>query len=145
MQSRKDNTYKALLDTRKKAIALAAGIFLAAVLTVFFFFTFERKASLIFPDCMLRTATGIKCFLCGGTRCAREIVRGNIGKAFYYNPYAVLLGLSLLVWYIRLVVSILRKNYRPLRLSEGYLWVVLAGAAVFFVVRNFDFYQSVFY
>lgn len=145
MQSRNDTTYKALLDTRKKAIALAAGIFLAAVFTVIFFFTVERKVSIVFPDCMLRTATGIKCFLCGGTRCAREIVKGNIGRAFYYNPYAVLLGITLIVWYVRLIISVFRKNYRPLRISEGYLWAVLIGAAVFSVIRNFDFYQNIFY
>ncbi len=133
------------MKTRRKAIALAVGIIVAALLTDLFFATAERQVSLVFPDCMLRTATGIKCFLCGGTRCARELLGGNIAKAFYYNPFVVLCALAAAVWYVRLLVSIFRKEYIPLRMSEKFLMAVLIGAIIFSAVRNLDFYQKVFY
>ncbi len=145
MPDKRNNTYKPLLDTRGKAIAAIVGIIAFSVLIILFFMTAERKVSLVFPDCILRTATGIKCFLCGGTRCIRSVVAGDIIKAFYYNPFVVLCGISLAVWFIRLVLSVLKKEYRPLRLSEKYLWVILIGVLVFSVLRNFDFYQTVFY
>ncbi len=117
----------------------------AALLVWLFFVTAEREVSMVFPDCMLRTAAGIKCFLCGGTRCARAIVQGDIIKAFRYNPFAVLCGIAAAVWYIRLLISVFRKEYRPLRMSEKFLWAVLIGIVLFSIVRNFDFYQKVFY
>lgn len=134
-----------MLPTRRKAIVLAVMLPAAALLVWLFFATVEREVSLVFPDCMLRTATGIKCFLCGGTRCARELLSGNIAKAFYYNPFVVLCALAAAVWYIRLLVSIFRRKYEPLRMSEKFLWAVLIGVMLFSVVRNFDFYQNVFY
>ncbi len=145
MQKKKDNTYPPLLETRKKAAALAVLIIAAALLAYLFFATAEYRVSMLFPDCMLRTATGIKCFLCGGTRCARALMNGDIVKAFYYNPFIVLCGIFAAVCYVRLVISIFKKNYEPLRINEKYLWAVLIGVLLFSAVRNFDFYQKLFY
>ncbi len=134
-----------LPKTRKGALALAAGIAAAAVLTAVFFLTVEKKVSLIHPDCLLRTFAGIKCFLCGGTRCAREIIGGNFAKALYYNPFAVLCGMLAAVWYIRLIISLFAREYRPLQIKRSFLWVFLGAILLFSAVRNTDFYQSIFY
>ena len=134
-----------MINTRKKAILLAVGILIAAALSVLFFVFAERRVSLFIPNCLLRTATGIKCVFCGGTRCVREILRGNFVKAFYYNPYAIICALLAVIWYIRLVVGIFSKEYKPVRISEGQLWIILISMLVFWAVRNFDFYQNIFY
>lgn len=142
---RKESTYKPLLDTRKKAAALAVALGASAVLALLYFLTVESKISAVLPDCMLRTAVGLRCVMCGGTRCMREIIACDFVKAFYYNPYVVLCGLSAVLWYIRLVFGVFRKEYKPVRMSEGYLWALLISALVFTAVRNFDFYKSIFY
>jgi len=136
---------KPLLDTRIKAIMLAAGIAAAAVLTALFFARYEKQVSAFVPDCSLRTVFGINCVLCGGTRCAREIFRCNFAKALYYNPYAVVCMLAASVWYVMLVFSVFKKEYKPLRVSEKALWIVLASALLFWAVRNMEFYKSIFY
>ena len=134
-----------MLDTRKKAIALAAGVAAAAMLSWVFMMTAERAVSLICPDCLLCTHTGLKCFLCGGTRCARAITEGDFAEAFYFNPFVMICAAVAILLYVRLLTSVFAKDYKPIRISKKLLWVFLAAIILFTVVRNLGFYQSIFY
>lgn len=136
---------KNLLCTRKRAITLAVCIAAVAALTILFFKTAEYEVSKAFPDCMLRTVTGLRCVLCGGTRCVREILKGDLATAFYYNPYVVVCAFAAVKWYIRLIVSIFQKEYKPLRIRKWHLWAALISMLLFWVVRNFEFYRNIFY
>ena len=134
-----------IIDTRKKAAVLTALIAAAALLLLIFFLTAEKAVSKAVPDCLLREATGLRCVLCGGTRCVRELIKGHIAKAFYYNPFALLCGTAAAVMYLRLAFGTLARKYKPIRLGKGIMWVLLAGVLLFTLVRNMDFYKSIFY
>ena len=45
-----------------------------------------------FPNlsvCVFRSATGLPCPLCGGTRAAQAVLRGDFSRALYLNPAAL--------------------------------------------------------
>ncbi len=142
MSNNKDSI---IINSRKKAIALTVGIAAAAVLALLFFLTAEKAVSKAVPDCLLREATGLRCVLCGGTRCARALTEWNIGKAFYYNPFAVVCLTASAVMYLRLVLGIFAKEYKPFRIGKGIMWTLLASVLLFTLIRNMDFYKSIFY
>ena len=66
--------------------------------------TNPHEGSLI-PPCLLLTATGLDCPLCGGSRAIHDLVRGNVGEAADHNLLVVLLlpllvvGLLGWLWY----------------------------------------------
>ncbi len=136
---------KNLLCTRKRAITLAVCIAALTALTILFFKTAEYKVSVLFPDCLLRTLTGFRCVLCGGTRCVREMLKGNPAAAIYYNPYVVICAFAAAIWYIRLLVSIFQKEYKPFKVRKWHLQVLLVSMLIFWAVRNFGFYRNIFY
>ena len=54
---------------------------------------------LVTPPCPMRTLTGWWCPLCGATRAASKVIRGDFGAAFRYNAmFLVLLPLVAAFW-----------------------------------------------
>ena len=101
----------------------------------------------VLPPCFLLTVTGLRCPLCGGTRCAGALARLDFAKALYYNPMVVAAAAVCAYLYIRSAVSCMSKEYRPYRprLGEKGWYIVAAAIFIFFVVRNTPFYQTWFY
>jgi hypothetical protein len=48
---------------------------------------------LLLPSCPLKTALGIPCATCGGTRCALALWKGHFREAFHWHPVLACLGL----------------------------------------------------
>ncbi len=42
------------------------------------------------PQCLFHSITGIPCLTCGGTRCVKNLLAGNILTAFEWNPLVFL-------------------------------------------------------
>ncbi len=69
------------------------------------------------PDCTFKTATGIPCVGCGGTRAMQSLAFGEIVRAVQFNP-AVVLGVSLSgCWFASGLFKFLRGG-RPLPSSR---------------------------
>lgn len=62
---------------------------------------FSRKTGTI---CLVRGVTGFPCPSCGTTRAFKEIMNGNISRAFYYHP---LFALPLIV----VILIIIKPKY----------------------------------
>ncbi len=101
----------------------------------------------LFPPCVFLKITGLRCPGCGGTRMAASLVRGDIRTAFYYNPLLVLLAGVLLFFLLWMLLRTFQKGWRPIDLHiRSRLWMILpAVIALFWVVRNTGWYQSIFF
>lgn len=100
-----------------------------------------------FPPCTLKALTGINCLSCGATRSTLALLHGNLGAAIYYNPlYIVFLG-WLVYLYLRLIISLIRSPYQKysIKLSVPIGIAIAVIVTAFFVIRNTNFYQAVFY
>lgn len=60
------------------------------LLALLVYFIYDPATAGIFPPCIFRTATGLKCPGCGSQRALHQIIHGNIAGAFAYNPLLVL-------------------------------------------------------
>lgn len=92
--------------------------------------------------CPLRALTGIQCPVCGTTRAAAAMLRGDLVEAWSLNCWTMSLGVVLavcvLAWSIELCGG---PRIRPPRrwgqLTQARIyWVAGVSGAVFMVVRN---------
>jgi hypothetical protein len=95
--------------------------------------------------CLLHLTTGLDCPLCGSTRMAAALLRGDLGAAWAFNAPVLILGpmigiavgYQLLVWLLERLrlVRLPRIRISPRAVDLG-LKVLVAGMLVFGVLRN---------
>lgn len=139
---------KNILSTRRGAIIFSVSVLIGALLLRLCVPVIIRVMVFMIPPCLLNEVLGIRCPLCGGTRCAAALARGDIKTAWYYNPYVIIVCACLAVLYLRIAVSCFAKRYRPFKpaiSAETFSWIVLIVTAVFVILRNLPFYRAVFY
>lgn len=72
------------------------------------------RSGLSTPGCVFRRLTDLPCLACGGTRCLRSVLAGDLAAAFAYNPLVALALSGLALWSAHAAVARLRGD--PLRL-----------------------------
>jgi Protein of unknown function (DUF2752) len=92
-----------------------------------------------YPTCPFHAVTGLWCPGCGGLRAVHDLTHGHLVNALHENVLVVLLGPSLLVWW--LVARSRRTDERPvtLLLSAGGTLAVFVVLGAFAVLRNLPF------
>ena len=133
--------------TRRSAVIFTAAVPVIAVVMRFATPFVIWLMSMSIPRCLM-DRIGLRCPLCGGTRCAAALARGDIAKAVYYNPYVMAALVYLLIWYVRVAISCFGRDYRrarPYGRIDRFAWVVLVVTLLFTVLRNLPFYRAVFY
>lgn len=121
---------------------------IGALLVKLCFPVIVRVMVLTIPPCFLNYFFDIHCPLCGGTHCAAALARGDIGMAWYYNPFVLIGFVYLGILYLRVAISCFARKYRPVRLlvSGSVLSRIFLIATIAFVIlRNLPFYRAVFY
>jgi hypothetical protein len=108
-----------------------AGTAAAAVL-----FFFDPSKSHFYPVCQFHLLTGLYCPGCGATRASYQLLHGNFLAALHDNSLYVATLAALAgrgVWFLKQ-----RMSHRPVRffIPPYALWVFLAAALVFVVLRN---------
>lgn len=101
----------------------------------------------VFPPCSMKLFTGWNCISCGATRATLALSHGHVLTAIYYNPLYVLFLGWLCYLYARLIISLIRRPYRKYSLKVNLLQGILTAVVIiaFFIIRNTEFYQSIFY
>ena len=94
------------------------------------------------PACGLRTATGIPCVACGGTRSMMSLSHGKVLEAIAFNPLIFLCVLAAATWAL---VSLFRLrffpgNRPPLPPRRLPVWIIVTGILVAFVANWFYLY-----
>lgn len=78
---------------------------------------FYDRLPLRVPPCGFRSAFGIPCVGCGGTRAMKSLASGRFLEAVSYNP-AVVLGISASVLWVLAGILAYRRGRGPLPVSE---------------------------
>jgi hypothetical protein len=89
-----------------------------------------------YPTCPFHAVTGLWCPACGGLRAVHDLAHGHLVVALHENVLVVLLGPSLVLWW--LIARTRRIDGRPVTLllsARGTLAVALLLTA-FALVRN---------
>ena len=115
-----------------------AGIVLAATgagagALVFFF---NPSTHGFYPICLFHALTGLNCPGCGMTRSLYALLHGNWRLALKDNALFVLALAALAVWGIRLLQRKLQNRPVHFIIPTKILWLLLAVAFVFTVIRN---------
>ena len=109
-------------------------IWLAVSVAAFFIIGALIHAGMPLPKCLWHELTGLPCPGCGGTRCARAIISGSLGKAFAMNPLVFTSFASMVVYDIYATTVLLFRLPR-LRFSKVPAWLGfwsrVAAATVF--------------
>ena len=91
-----------------------------------------------YPTCPTKLLTGLDCPFCGGLRCVRALVSGDVGAAADHNLLVVLLAPVAVVAWLGWLVN--RWNDRPMPTlpvpPRLVLWSSVALVVVWTVVRN---------
>lgn len=96
----------------------------------------------IFPPCIFREVTGLKCPGCGSMRALHHLAHGEVLAAFRLNPLMVL-ALPLAAWFVASNASVALRG-RPLKgikVGGACVWGVFALVIIYTVLRNiFSFF-----
>ena len=114
---------------------LALGTFavIAAGLVLFWFDPAQYR---LYPFCFFHEFTGLNCPGCGGTRALHQLLHGNVTAALHLNALVVV-SLPLLAWLgVRFTVGQFHRRPAGRFFSPNWLWLFLALAVVFSVLRN---------
>jgi hypothetical protein len=125
--------------TRTCAELLAGlGLIAASVVVLRFF---DPVSSILFPPCPLHWLTGLYCPGCGSLRAFHQLLHGNLGNAFAFNPFAVLALPFLAYGGLSYVVFRMRGRHLPrVFLPAGWIWTLGLAIVVFGIARNIPMY-----
>ena len=90
-------------------------------------------------SCGVKQFTGLHCPGCGGTRCAQNIVRGDLLAAFSNNAMLMAAASIFLLAsaYLIVRITILGKPAPSIpKIRPSWLWTILALVALFTILRN---------
>lgn len=133
--------------TYRKFFIVALGLPIAALLGGIIVGSNPGFFSHLFPPCGIKLFTGLNCVSCGATRATLAILRGDILTAIYYNPLYVALLCWFIYLYVRMIISLIRRPYKPYgpRITLPWGIAIIAVIVVFTLIRNMPFYQSIFF
>ena len=98
---------------------------------------FNSQTGSGFTPCVLKSATGVPCFLCGGTRASIALAKGDPVSSFLLNPMVCLLWLALGVAVLLKVVAGYKIEVAPI--PRRWLWLgilTLVAANWAFVITH---------
>lgn len=116
-------------------------VWLAIAAASVFLFVLEPGKTALLPVCPFRALTGFTCPGCGSTRGMHQLLHGNIGAAFEFNPL-LLVALPFLLY------ALVRYSYRvisgqPLErntLAPKYIYTIFGVVLFFWIFRNTPLY-----
>ena len=102
---------------------------------VIFFFDPNRHG--FYPVCLFHKLTGLNCPGCGTTRAFYALLHGHLLLALHDNALFVFMLAVLTIWGTRFLFRRMRNQPATPDVAPKYLWMFLAMAVVFGVLRNF--------
>lgn len=106
----------------------------------FFLLSLSRWLSAQGSKCGVLQWTGYYCPGCGGTRCANDLVHGQLLAAFGHNALltsgALLFSAGCLFLIVRM--TLLGKPAPTINPSSRWIWVILTTILLFTILRNLE-------
>jgi len=115
-----------------------AGVMLAAAVLggAAVLYCFDPAAHGFYPVCRFHQWTGLNCPGCGATRAAHALLHGDLTLALRDNALLTLAPVALLVRAGWLAAARWRQRPAPAVMPANAIWVLVAIALVFAVLRN---------
>ncbi len=131
----------------RKFFIAAVGLPLLALLGGIIVGSNPEFFSHFFPPCGIKLFTGLNCLSCGATRATLALLRGEIITAIYYNPLYIALLCWLVYLYVRMIISLILRPYKPYGPKITIPWgiAIVVIIITFAIVRNTSFYQTIFF
>ena len=107
-------------------VALAGGVL----------FCFDPPRYHFYPICFFHKTTGLLCAGCGALRAVHQLLHGHLVTAFRFNPLVILSLPVILGFGARYAAQMARNQPASLGFRPVWLWLVLAAAITFSIVRN---------
>jgi uncharacterized protein DUF2752 len=107
-------------------------------------FVLEPGKSRLLPVCPFRALTGFTCPGCGSTRGMHQLLHGNLGAAFEFNPL-LLLALPFLLYALLSYSHRVMKGQPAQRnaLAPKYIYTIFGVVLFFWIFRNTPLYPFV--
>ena len=112
-------------------------------------FSFILLAAIFFPlngwmkshgfECMLRKATGLYCAGCGGTRCAKSMLIGDLQSAMSHNAFITIGFFIFIAVSTYLIIRVTVLGLAAPKIGKGVPWWIGAGITaivIFTIMRN---------
>ena len=120
-----------------KKIAVVVLPFAAVTISLLIMKLYLSFISVIPIICIFHLFTGYYCPGCGGSRCVRAILNGNLLQAFINNPAVILAIISFALMYVQLVLKTFFKPRKIIPDSKAF-YIVLSGILIlYYISRNF--------
>ena len=115
-------------------LALVSGVVAALYL-------FSPYDSGLYATCPFKALTDLHCPGCGTLRGLYELTQGRLGTAFGLNPLMVLLLPFIAFSIIKSIAAgILGRTERRIFIPSAYIWSLLGGIILFWILRNLACY-----
>lgn len=128
-------------QSKAKSYKIIAAIILAIVAAVLYY-NFNPELVKLFPPCIFKTVTGLKCPGCGSQRAVHYLLHFDIVNAFFRNPLLVLSLPYMLVGFL-IEYTRIGKDYPKLKkvlFGKIAAYSAFAITTVYWITRNiFDF------
>ena len=115
------------------AVIMAGAAFAGASAVVYFF---NPSTHGFYPICLFHQLTGLNCPGCGGTRSAYALLHGNFALALKDNALFIAVLAAVVGRGIWFAAKQIRRQPVGNFLPAKCLWVLLAVAVIFTVLRN---------
>lgn len=90
----------------------------------------------LYFKCIIKELTGYDCPTCGAQRAFISILNGEIIKAFWYNPYLVLL------LFVGLVLIFINKDYLNKRKLNYIITTLVILMIMWVIIRNLSIWKE---
>ena len=146
----KQNYLKQMLSSDRNyrsAFVLAVAVPLICAAAAALVLWIKNTIGLSYFKCSIKTVTGFNYVSCGATHATLALLRGDIATAFYYNPLYIVCICWLIYLYSRLIVSLFIRPYHRYVVRLDWKGAIIIAVIIFAftIIRNFPFYQAIFY
>lgn len=95
---------------RDLAVLVAPSVTLLGVIALITIARYRDSLPFVPTECRFREATGIPCAGCGGSRSLDALAHGNLGRALFYHPAAVLGVAASIGWFLHGALRFIRRE-----------------------------------
>lgn len=109
-------------------------LFAACLIASRLFLNISESLHYVCPSYMI---TGILCPGCGATRALASLLKLDFVSSLRNNPIIIIMCISLLVWYLQLLMKTFGINKKIIPESKVFYITAAGIIIIYFVIRNF--------
>ena len=126
------------ISTRKIVLLIVAVVGVLGLYAIF-----DPATSVVAPKCLIKMVTGYDCPSCGSQRALHALLNGDIGKAFWFNPFLfVAVPYLVAVAYSAFSKSAIAQRIAPMVRHPRSVGLYLILYFALWIIRNNSLWQG---